>query len=77
MRPDPLDDPFERFWELSPEERGKVFLTTAEASAKSGVSRRTIHNWIEADLIRAIRVGRRTWVLAESLKIYLQHSADT
>jgi len=57
---------------LSPESRGKVFITTAHAAEITGVSMRTIQLWIECGAVRAIAVGKKYQVVLESLRAYLE-----
>lgn len=49
---------------------GVVLLTTAEASAQLGVSRRTVHEWIRRGLLAAYLdpVSRRTYVVREDVQ---------
>jgi len=61
---------------LSPAPRRKIFLSTAQAAAVTGVSMRTIQLWIECGTVRAIVIGRKYKVIFESLREHLEKQME-
>ena len=57
---------------VSPARRKQLFVGTASAAERIGVSQRTIQAWIDAGLIRAVPVGRKFQVELASLLGYLR-----
>jgi excisionase family DNA binding protein len=57
-------------------DKDKELLTTQEAAARLGLSRRTVQLMIKAGEIPAFRAGLRAWrIRAEDLEAYIkQHS---
>ena len=70
------DDLLDVYLALSGRQRDERFAPTIRAAVFAGVSQRTIQWWIEAGVIRAVRVGRRHRVSVDSLKAYLKGQAD-
>ena len=60
---------------LVPSKRDELFLDTATAAERIGVSQRTIQAWIDAGFIRAVPVGRKFRVHVESLLNYVRTRA--
>ena len=52
---------------LLPSKRNELFLDTASAAERVGVSQRTIQSWIDAGFIQAVPIGRKFRVYVESL----------
>jgi len=52
---------------LLPPKRNELFLDTATAAERVGVSQRTIQAWIDAGFIHAVPIGRKFRVYLESL----------
>jgi hypothetical protein len=72
VKPELSDEELLRLYlSLSPKERAEQFVTTARAAKKSGLSPRTILNWIELRAIRAVPVGRKYFVYVNSLEEHL------
>ena len=57
---------------LSPAKRKELFVDTASAADRIGVSQRTIQAWIDAGLVRAVPIGRKFQVELASLLGYLR-----
>lgn len=57
---------------LPPAAREEVFGNTAQAARATGVSMRTIQLWIESGAVRAITIGRKYWIVLESLRAHLK-----
>lgn len=60
---------------LLPAKRNELFLDTASAAERVGVSQRTIQAWIDAGFINAVPVGRKFRVFVESLLNYVRTRA--
>lgn len=58
---------------LPQKERDRRFVNTARAAEICGMAQRTIQNWIEMGLIRAIPIGKRYRICIESLYEHLKH----
>lgn len=64
------------FYLSSPKElRHEHFVDTLRAAEIAGVTQRTIQLWIESEVIRAIRIGRKYQVSLVSLKQFLKRRA--
>lgn len=57
---------------LSPAKRKELFVGTASAADRIGVSQRTIQAWIDAGRVRAVPIGRKFQVELGSLLGYLR-----
>jgi excisionase family DNA binding protein len=66
----------ELFIALPPQERERVFYTTAMASRLTGLSRRTIELWIETGAVRAVHVGKKYQIEVRSLEEHLARRSD-
>lgn len=56
---------------MSSDERRQKFADTARAAEISGVSRRTLLDWIHAGKVALLRVGKKHYVHLISLKTHL------
>lgn len=65
-------DLLDLFLDLGREERRLQFADTAQTAELVGVSRRTIQQWIDAGLIRAVAVGHKYQVQLDSVRSYLK-----
>ena len=61
---------------LSPAKRKELFVDTASAAERIGVSQRTIQAWIDAGMVRAVPIGRKFQVELASLLGYLRGRAS-
>jgi len=61
---------------LDDQRRSRRFADTARVADFVGLSQRTIQLWIEAGLIRAVRIGRKYQVDLESVKDHLRACAN-
>lgn len=59
------------FLSLPRAERENQFVDTAQTAEIVGMSRRTVQLWIELGQIRAVRVGKKYYVLLASVHGYL------
>jgi excisionase family DNA binding protein len=66
------DDLWRQYIALPTGQREQVFLSTARAAKRVGVSSRTIQLWIEGGKIKAIAVGRKYKVHFGSLLAYIE-----
>lgn len=65
-------DLLDLFLGLGRDERRARFADTAQTAEMVGVSRRTIQQWIDTGLIRAVAVGHKYQVLLDSVHCYLK-----
>lgn len=61
---------------LSPAKRKELFVDTASAADRIGVSQRTIQAWIDSGLVRAVPIGKKFQVELASLLGYLRGRAS-
>lgn len=71
----PEPDLLAYYLSLQPAKRNELFLNTATAAERVGVSQRTIQAWIDAGFIQAVPIGRKFRVYVESLLAYLRARA--
>ena len=60
---------------LPPSKRNDLFVDTATAADRIGVSQRTIQAWIDVGLIRAVPIGKKFHVALASLLDYVRARA--
>lgn len=65
-----------RYLSLSPEQREGEFADTSRVAEITGLSQRTVVNWIREGRIRALRIGKKYQVVLATLHEYLQKAED-
>jgi excisionase family DNA binding protein len=62
----------EIFLAVAPPERAGRFASTARTASLTGLSQRTIQQWIQIGAIRAVQIGEKYQVDLRSLKTFLE-----
>jgi len=72
---DPTDALLEEWFSLPDHERSRKFIGTADAAKIAHVTRQTIHLWLDSGELLALRVGKKLYVQADSLRARIRLQA--
>jgi excisionase family DNA binding protein len=64
------------YFSYSPDQRKRLFASTAATSNVYGISQRTLQRWIEEGVIVAIRIGEKYQIYLPAMERYIAECSD-